>query len=559
MSYKSLLFCADERTAAVISQVLTELEFSVELINDTFAAAKKLNEARFDALVVDCQKEQDASVLFKASRDSAQNHSSLSVAIVDGQAGVAKAFRIGANLVLSKPINIEQSKGTLRVARGLLRKNDAQRGTAPVQAGLQKQGTSPSVLYPQASTGAVPANAVQVPQSTTVASTQSDVPFSALEVEADPTPEPEAAEVAALESLPGLSGRPLSDNASASRSIQAEPIAGAPTGAAAAVAPALEKPATIERKAETMPPMVTNEPIVSEVPIPERFDKITSDVPVFSSLQTGSSRGIGTKFKFVAVLLALAAVGYFGWTKLQPIQYLQRMHATQTSSPASASDSAPAPAPVPAAMPTQSPSPTASAPVTPEPNLKTQRDLEISASSAHSDSQDDETGDIEVQELPMSRDSKFAPAKPAPLVVKPDAGPAKPKSAQPAPPPVQVSEVKSSALPLGNLTDSSPTFPKLAPASVRVSQGVSQGLILKKVPPAYPPMALQLRKQGAVELLVTITKQGTISNIKVTSGDNMLAKAAVDAVRQWKYRPYLLNGEPVEIQTQITINFTAPR
>lgn len=72
-------------------------------------------------------------------------------------------------------------------------------------------------------------------------------------------------------------------------------------------------------------------------------------------------------------------------------------------------------------------------------------------------------------------------------------------------------------------------------------------------------MALQLRKQGAVELLVTITKQGTISNIKVTSGDNMLAKAAVDAVRQWKYRPYLLNGEPVEIQTQITINFTAPR
>jgi protein TonB len=88
---------------------------------------------------------------------------------------------------------------------------------------------------------------------------------------------------------------------------------------------------------------------------------------------------------------------------------------------------------------------------------------------------------------------------------------------------------------------------------------MSQGLLLKKVPPVYPPMALQLHKEGAVELLTTISKQGLITNIKVLSGDSMLSQSAVDAVRQWKYRPYLLNGEPVEIQTQITINFKAPR
>jgi periplasmic protein TonB len=58
--------------------------------------------------------------------------------------------------------------------------------------------------------------------------------------------------------------------------------------------------------------------------------------------------------------------------------------------------------------------------------------------------------------------------------------------------------------------------------------------------------------------MATVGKDGTISGIKVLSGDAMLAKAATDAVRQWKYHPYLLNGEPVEIETQITVSFKVP-
>src|SRR5436190_4110038 len=124
MSYKSLLFCPDEKSARLVTQVLSELEFTVELAGETYAAVKKLTDEHFDALVVDCQNEQDAALLFKTAKNSSQNHTSLSVAVVEGQAGVAKAFRIGANLVLTKPINVEQSKGTLRVARGLLKKSD---------------------------------------------------------------------------------------------------------------------------------------------------------------------------------------------------------------------------------------------------------------------------------------------------------------------------------------------------------------------------------------------------------------------------------------------------
>ena len=102
-----------------------------------------------------------------------------------------------------------------------------------------------------------------------------------------------------------------------------------------------------------------------------------------------------------------------------------------------------------------------------------------------------------------------------------------------------------------------------APAPVlqtlNVSQGVSQGLLTKKVQPVYPRGALTMRVEGAVELLATVSKTGDISHVKVLSGDAQLAKAATDAVKQWKYKPYLLNGEPVEIQTQVTINFKLPR
>src|SRR6185437_13763996 len=134
MSYRALLFCPDEAAARLVTQVLSELEFTVELSFEPFVTVQKLTTEAFDAVVVDCTNEENASLLFKGARNSSLNHSSLCVAVVEGQMGVAKAFRIGANLVLTKPINIEQSKGTLRVARGLLRKSEAkpQAATEPV-------------------------------------------------------------------------------------------------------------------------------------------------------------------------------------------------------------------------------------------------------------------------------------------------------------------------------------------------------------------------------------------------------------------------------------------
>jgi TonB family protein len=94
-------------------------------------------------------------------------------------------------------------------------------------------------------------------------------------------------------------------------------------------------------------------------------------------------------------------------------------------------------------------------------------------------------------------------------------------------------------------------------AALKVSQGVSQELLIKRVQPEYPQAAIALHAHGAVQIEATINKEGNVINPKVLRGDPVLARAAIDAVRQWRYKPYYLDGDPVEIQTQITINFKA--
>ena len=96
----------------------------------------------------------------------------------------------------------------------------------------------------------------------------------------------------------------------------------------------------------------------------------------------------------------------------------------------------------------------------------------------------------------------------------------------------------------------------VVPQRVRVSQGVMQTLVTKKVNPDYPPDAKKDHVQGVVVLRLRIDKQGNVADAQLVSGHPALAQAAIDAVKQWKYRPYLLNNNPVEVETQVTVNFT---
>jgi protein TonB len=102
-----------------------------------------------------------------------------------------------------------------------------------------------------------------------------------------------------------------------------------------------------------------------------------------------------------------------------------------------------------------------------------------------------------------------------------------------------------------------PRLSQPAPAvqRVRVSQGVTKGLLIYRVEPAYPPLAKQARIQGVVVLTAIIGKDGNVQNLQVVSGHPLLAPAAIEAVKQWRYKPFLLNGQPVEVETTVTVNF----
>ena len=111
---------------------------------------------------------------------------------------------------------------------------------------------------------------------------------------------------------------------------------------------------------------------------------------------------------------------------------------------------------------------------------------------------------------------------------------------------------------IGGIISSTPVaVPKVAtPQRVRVSAGVTSGLLVRRVNPVYPPLARQARIQGQVVLRAQIGKDGSIQNLQLVSGHPMLVQSALDAVKQWKYKPYLLNGEPVEVDTEVLVNFT---
>ena len=155
-----------------------------------------------------------------------------------------------------------------------------------------------------------------------------------------------------------------------------------------------------------------------------------------------------------------------------------------------------------------------------------------------------------------------AKAEPAPALVVQNGGSiqAKPQSDDPE----QAPEASSIASGAGNsavsgIVNTNAINAQKAPQqTLRISQGVSEGMVVKRVQPVYPAQARQMRLEGKVELQANISQSGSISDVKLLSGDPVLGRAAMDAVRQWKYKPYFLNGQPIEIQTQITVNFKLP-
>ncbi len=556
MNYAALLFCPEDKTSRVVTQLLSDLEFAVEACGEPFLAVKKLMSQRYDAMVVDCSDEQNAALLFKSVRNSQSNQAALIVALVADQAGVAKAFRLGANLVLTKPINVEQAKGTMRVARGLLKKGEASKSAVPLQAAVATVSQKSSDINPAATHSAKSVAPPPPPQSlrsavptfTTVSNVISPVASSALELEPETTPETGADDAALLESMP-TPVMPVAASTPVAESQPAWPKA-THSGAAAAVAPAKEKPpaTALPLQIKTVAPVIEKNSHIEAEQDSKKSVASTPEPPLFTAasgsageLETGSKR---TLFIVLAVAAVVLVAGYLGWTK---------MHSGQSAASAVASTAQPAVQQLetPKVAASHAPSEVQAAPNV----VKT---AVTSATSPETKTQ--------ASAKPTTESTKNAAAESAkaPLMVKSEEPKAETVSAPsddnaaPVPPPVEIASGNALNAMSGIVGPVNSTVPKQSTQSYKLSQGVSQGLLVKKVPPVYPRAAVQAHIQGAVDLMATISKDGNVTNIQAVSGDPLLKRAAADAVKQWKYKPYYLDGQAIEIQTQITVNFKLP-
>jgi protein TonB len=567
MGYTALLFCPDEKTARTLTQVLSELEFNVEACTEPFAAVKKLIGQHFEAVVVDCDHEQNATLLFKSARNSTSNQTSLAVAVVEGQAGVAKAFRIGANLVLTKPINVEQAKGTLRVARGLLRKSEPGKPATPAPATPAASATqnrpSSSVAASEsrttATTGTSPLGLTSSARSIAHSKPAQDDDLLGIDTEEPP------ARPAAAASRGGFA----SPHSAPAPNVDAKPAFGSASqvlnggGAASAAAPARahEQPATIKDSAASSA-IVPDKP-ASAAPVgPAPTFTFGGSYAVANSSAGGKKMVVG-----VAAGLILAVGLYAAWA-----HFRGTAEQGQSASPPSTSSSVSSVSPPEAQTTTHPVTHAASVQAKPTPSSPASAPLSGSTPAEtknHRDEAVDQKVSAPQPAAPKSTAAANKPAgsetpednpDPAPLVVK--GGKVAPQTTASAGDDAAPSMIGLGAPGTGT---PAPNFipgedPAIKPTlqTLNLSQGVSQGLLIKKVAPQYPANALRLRIEGTVELMATISKTGEISHIKILSGEAQLTKAAADAVKQWKYKPYLLNGEPVEIQTQVTVNFRLP-
>ncbi len=120
----------------------------------------------------------------------------------------------------------------------------------------------------------------------------------------------------------------------------------------------------------------------------------------------------------------------------------------------------------------------------------------------------------------------------------------------------QLGGVIGSVISSSNSLAAVPKFVPTTPTRVRISGGVTKGMLIQRLEPTYPTLARAARVQGDVVLSAIIDTNGQITNLQLVSGHPMLVPAALAAVKQWRYKPYLLNGQPVEVETTITVIFT---
>lgn len=577
MATRAFLLCGDEKAVQAVTQILDELEVSFEHSSEPAFSLKRLATQRFDLLIVDCDNAQNATQVFNSARASNLNKTSIAIAIVEGKAGVPNAFRLGASLVLTKPVSLEQARNTLRTGIGMTRK-EAQE-VKPAAAILTPPATaivppapspiSAAPVLPTPSAPRIPATpAVLTPVAPPALKPVAETPKPAVSVA--PTEKPLTPRPAVIPVMPPQESKPALSSVAGEKTTPASgmtPLVKATTASASGPAPASKNfdsvfniPAAADAKATTTtknaedakkgvdgPALSVVDPLAEE----DALDPVRDHgVPSFGGLgkegfagMEETKRGGGKGLLIAAVVLVVIGGGGYGAWLTQPefhkfvsweyLNTMSKIAALRGQSQVAAKPAVPVPVSPPAAP----------APIPPAADATTAASMTTDPAAAPSDNASISTPN---------------PTMPA-VSATPSTESTAPKSAA-------IQPAKQDA------TGTHPANPALVPASLpatpaakapssellEIPEDFADDQIVRRVHPTYPKQARVRKLHGTVVLEAIVNKKGSVDSLQLVSGDPLLAQAAADAVKQWKYKPYLHNNEPTEFQTRITIDFKTP-
>jgi protein TonB len=558
---RALLLSPDDQAVSAITAVLEEMAVSCERPLDGASAALKLNSHSFDLVLVDCENLPAAKLIFDVCRRGKSGNNPVPIAIVDGRAGLPTAFRLGAELILTKPVSKDHARSTIRTAVGRLRKDEpAQPTSAPdVSSSKIAPPSEGQIVAAAAAAMAAPlatvAAASVAPTAPAAAVSGATVPDSAAPAAATPTSaapavEPETPQVTEVVG----SALVESTLATAVETIPA-PVTTAQMNAAAKEAPVPVlpgrsvpqfTPSPIAKKSIEVSQIIkTDREKASDSPSLAKLDKVetkgmASPAPVLSSFSSPRHEPSPPKRRsgpIVLLLLLLAGGAFYAAWMYQPgfremVQpQIDRVivlagHVTQYGM--RSQPKAPVPIQKSPKAPSAPPQPATSVTAAPVNNT--------SASSVSP-----------AAGVPAAGGT--AAATPAT-----DAVAASPAVSKPVPAPAPAAEN-----PASSGETAAPIALQHPPAMdknvVILSSKGAEKRLAHRVPPVYPKEARAAAPEGTVVLKVVVSDTGKVANVSLIEGTPILATPAIQAVKQWRYRPYARGGRALAFQTIVLLDF----
>jgi len=529
----ALLLSPDDQAVSAITAVLEELSVTCERPLDGVSAAKQLNSRNFDLVLVDCENLPAAKLIFDVCRRGKGGKNPVAIAIVDGRAGLPTAFRLGAELILTKPVAKDQARTSIRTAVNRVKKDEPEVGTQAAEAVAldTAQFEVPDLAHTEVE---LPVDA----QAPAVAAMSTEAESLALGAAAGAGTSSSAAAVrASASTMPAMSPA-IADAPSDAITILSEPNDESLSEMSEdPVLAELDRADAEKKKAET------------KAPAPPK--------PVFSAYQESEKKGKGRGLLLALVVIALVCAGvYAAWISQPGFRTLVEPQLDSLLALAGMERHALAPAPQ-TVKPVAPPAPV-SAPVSTtgsgEPSSTATNATSIpepAAGTATSATAPNAATDVAAQ--PASGTAAGSNLTPSATATAPANKVDSDKANLPKIAAYPKADSKNGSIALAVGAEASGEK-----AAVILSSKGAEKRLIHSVQPAFPASAGASQAEGTVVLRVVVDENGKVAGTEVKDGNGALAESAVAAVKQWRYRPYLRDGKPVSFETVILVDFQHP-